>query len=792
MAKDFYTNINLHKNSLLDSKIDPQISLPTTNLFEGRIITHKGKVYIYYNGAWVSVSDLAILAEKANLATLAEKANLATLAEKAELAEDLVGRPEVYNEEFTFQPTANTDSVRDGIATIKSIKGNTVVANQLVNGRETLTLISGRKYYLNIQGAAYIITATSGQVLEVNAGDVVIDLAKFFNTDNEPTSLEEFERLYPNLPTDYNKGSFLNFNAEEIKSVGFNAFNGEYAKVLGDMQYYLGGNITSLVFKENLEDEGEVIEIPSDNLYTPNTNGYLVATGNDICINLSHSGYRNGEYEPYKESIVNLPIKKYFPDGMKSAGEVRDEIVWDSEKYKAIQRIGSVDMGTLGWIKSSKSGIFGVDFREGSDEILKASYDIICQEYLVVTTQNSLLNTNKSIINSWLYYRGLNVYDDEAWNSMTAAEFKASLSGKYLYYKLATPIETIIEEYNFIDYEVSDFGTEEILSDVPTTPIIAEIQYGFNAVDVIRNNLFNIKKIFDLLLTKLSLTGGTMSGAIDMSTNPFINAGFEYVENLPTNNNFIGRQVFYNNKPYYYTGKEWITFPENSGGGGATGNFWNLLEANPEVTASSYLPTDDSVGVFEYLFSREELKKSRDIVVDFSRYQGGRTFRDFFSAYIDDVYTVYPYEWAYEQNTDLRFTRFKVLLTNNPYTYPIAILLPDNPIIKTNFSEVMTGLEYPNEEQARFFYLYPNSSVMVDFELQQHENRDYPILVNITAVSSFGTATYDSQRCSTEENQNTINNYLTANNIPYSTNKTTGEILYNAQDLLASICSKLK
>lgn len=491
--------------------------------------------------------------------------------EKSILADDLGGREETREEQFTYQATANDESVKDGLAIVKSIKGNTVVANQLfkknlhnpisgisvtydnskftVNGiipstdvvyldqdytqykqgdkililyphnkpnpHGTFVILSDRQFnnYYRVRNdtdKVIFTIKTTGDlrpifpcVKEQPYEDIqfslkIINLTQMFGAGNEPSTAEEFERLYPNLPKEYNEGSLLNFNADSIKSVGFNAFNGEYAKVLGGMQYYLGGNITSLVFKENLEDEGEVIEIPSDNLYTPATNGYLVATGSDICINLSHSGYRDGEYEPYKESIVNLPIKKYFPDGMKSAGEVRDEIVWDEsiEKYKAIQRIGSVDMGTLDWEKSnSVSGIFGVHFGTNLDEIYKALNNIICQDYLIVTAQEKLLNTNKSIINSWYYYRGLNVHDDEAWNSMTATEFKASLSGKYLYYELETPIETIIDDYDLIDYEVSDFGTEEIIADEPTTPIIADIQYGFNAVDEIRNHRFKIKRL---------------------------------------------------------------------------------------------------------------------------------------------------------------------------------------------------------------------------------------------------------------------------------------------------------
>ena len=64
---------------------------------------------------------------------------------------------------------------------------------------------------------------------------------------------------------------------------------------------------------------------------------------NDICINLSHTGWKNGTYEPYKESSLDLPvIKKYFPNGMRSAGTAFDSIEWDSTKQKwvAVQRIG--------------------------------------------------------------------------------------------------------------------------------------------------------------------------------------------------------------------------------------------------------------------------------------------------------------------------------------------------------------------------------------------------------------------------------------------------------------------
>jgi hypothetical protein len=126
-----------------------------------------------------------------------------------------------------------------------------------------------------------------------------------------------------------------------IETIGFNAYNGEYAEVIGGQAYYLGGTISTAYFSTVKGGDRVEITADSDGIYTPPANGYIYATGNDICINLSHSGVRNGEYEPYKKNIRLLPeIRKYFPDGMNGNANVWDEI--NSEK--AIKRWGIVDL----------------------------------------------------------------------------------------------------------------------------------------------------------------------------------------------------------------------------------------------------------------------------------------------------------------------------------------------------------------------------------------------------------------------------------------------------------------
>ena len=49
---------------------------------------------------------------------------------------------------------------------------------------------------------------------------------------------------------------------------------------------------------------------------------------------------------------------------------------------------------------------------------------------------------------------------------------------------------------------------------------------------------------------------------IDLGQNNLLNGGFERVIALPLENNVIGRQVLYQGKPYWWNGKEWISWED--------------------------------------------------------------------------------------------------------------------------------------------------------------------------------------------------------------------------------------
>lgn len=207
----------------------------------------------------------------------------------------------------------------------------------------------------------------------------------------------------------------------------------------------------------------------------------------DVCVNLSHSGYRDGEYEPYWENVLSLPISTYFSDGMRGVGTVHDELT----KTKAIKRFGIADLGSLDYTAVSGSTY---NYFASSDisDIKQASSttavgNIICAKYLTDSVRNIYVGADMSIgvnnSNARVWIKD----DNYTYDTAGAAELKADLQGVYLVYELDEPTVTSINPPLDLSYRVDDFGTEEVLSEGLTAPMNAEIAYALNAVDTIRN-----------------------------------------------------------------------------------------------------------------------------------------------------------------------------------------------------------------------------------------------------------------------------------------------------------------
>lgn len=171
-------------------------------------------------------------------------------------------------------------------------------------------------------------------------------------------------------------------------------------------------------------------------------------------------------YEPYTSSTTDLPTLTYFPTGMKSAGDVYDELL----PNKAITRVGMVDLGSLNWTYDSSVPRFTSSDIVSAVAVPSSNSNIAnikCAVYDSISL-NGLAQSNKCIAVST---GGVISAKDTAYTS--ASTFKSSLSGVYLYYELKNYVETDADAE--IIYRFYQYGTEQILPVNGTTPTTAPI-----------------------------------------------------------------------------------------------------------------------------------------------------------------------------------------------------------------------------------------------------------------------------------------------------------------------------
>lgn len=402
-----------------------------------------------------------------------------------------------------------------------------------------------------------------------------IDLTLMFGAGNEPSTVEEFEAMFPKSYYPYTSGQIINLTTNALETVGFNQWDEEweigsinastgekeasninirsknYIPVEPGSTYYVNIGSGDLLTKLRVRCyDAAKNYLGADITYTPRNENIVIASNcyyilfyafqqygttykGDICINLSDES-RNGTYEPYRREIRalnvsrNLTPEPYDPNKTYAVdkGVLKDNKIyqcktailtpeaWDASKWNLVReamvgegcsagsaydsytktkgalRLGVVDLGSLNWTILSNYPYFLSTEKIGaaipSATTVKAN--ILCSKYIAI--KNTAFNdgTDKSIsINSNGY---IGVYDSAYSN---AATFKAAMSGVYLVYELATPIEFDLDgDWNNV-YRVANDGTEEIVptedaqGNPTTTPLVAVIKYNQDFTQTIVN-----------------------------------------------------------------------------------------------------------------------------------------------------------------------------------------------------------------------------------------------------------------------------------------------------------------
>lgn len=366
----------------------------------------------------------------------------------AGFANNLVGRGEAIEAEIDFRPSGGK-SIEDGVARVKELRGNTIV----------------------VDGAFLSCKADAIKSVGFNVWDEQWEQG-FINDQgiDGPASSEirsrNYIRVLPN--TAY---YFPHYLSETYGQSGSNFF-----RVLF---YDKDKNVISATTTyTNWGEASWIMTTPANCAYIRfYTNLGSGKYNGDICINISHTGYRNGEYQPYMQFVrrIDERIKNEFPNGIK----MFDKVYNKNGKGYIMKGTGEVDMGSLSW--GYFNGAFYAAVPNKADGRLGHS-DVIAEYYTAVPGGGSQAGQNGNI---WSESGTTNVYVKDA-SYADVANFTRAMQGITLYYELAEPI---IIEYNEpfnLDYEVWDFGTEEMLASEPSAPIRGLIAYGFNAVDEIR------------------------------------------------------------------------------------------------------------------------------------------------------------------------------------------------------------------------------------------------------------------------------------------------------------------
>lgn len=436
------------------------------------------------------------------------------------------------NQYFTYRESPTTV---DGLAKIKSIKGNTLIWNQiqpntisrthagvtytydngkltvsgtatstswwLYGGLPTMSMKANHKYlfmfgkgmegaslttfnwYLPNSGQRFytdgIITINSDTEqyvqLQVSEGYTintvlypqVFDLTQMFGSGNEPSTVDEFISLFPLLYYAYNAGTLLSFNGTGIKTVGKNQLanivRGYFSVGAGAISvdndsesfvFYaikgktyvsssavtLNRNAIARCDTPNLVNGSPIYDVVNTSrtwtaTWTGWTVWYVYSSRNETVENSAQVEFGTiaTAYEPYTSHTTNLPVSTYFPTGMKSAGSVCDELT----PTKAITRIGAVDLGSLTWTGWEDNGSY-IFYASITDKKVGRTNPCVCPLYeynrnvsVWTDLKDKQITGNPS--NSSVYIRNSSYTD--------ATAFKTAMSGVYLYYELATPVE---------------------------------------------------------------------------------------------------------------------------------------------------------------------------------------------------------------------------------------------------------------------------------------------------------------------------------------------------------------
>ena len=489
----------------------------------GDVVRYSGKLYRFTvahpAGAWTGTDAEQTSVKEELDRAVALKANVDGYYETMRVgtADNLTPRGEASEEIIMSRTAGGNNAIESGDALIKSIKGNSVVRNQYVRDHKFETLPSSSVWLdyggdYQVSNGELTVTVTKeyagiAQKISVIKGHKYLFIfeakspnetrllvpylwPEYFPEQNIAIATPEFKTC-ATIQTAVKTGSDSAIGVRAASSAEMGAtYTAKNLSMFDLTQMFGTGNepATPEEFAHRLGYDS-IEQVP----YIPYNEGEIVSC------NAEGIRTTDAEGDTYERKWATT-LHEYFPRGLQSVGNVYDEIT----STKAVKRIGSVDLGTLVWtLRTSFNGYcYYADVIDKNKKRLECN--VIAAGYVSIPENGTDSNIfskmldgciagfyNLTSSNSWVYIR------DDRYTSVE--EFIAGVTGKLLYYELATPEEYTYDELNLTERVVPG-GTEEAIvpEGVLSTPLKIDVVYPIDTYGTIVNNKKNIGNISQL------------------------------------------------------------------------------------------------------------------------------------------------------------------------------------------------------------------------------------------------------------------------------------------------------
>lgn len=319
----------------------------------------------------------------------------------------------------------------------------------------------------------------------------IFDLTAMFGSGSEPSTVEEFEKIFPAAYYPYNTGEIVSAGVTEVVEQGRNLFDVEKCAALG-LYYgfeidtnktlqialkdgktcptnvsfgiaYIRGNtmanwlITSQGLVETKTDSSKMTDSTQIMVVCyPGNKETMQSIADAFDIMLVDGIYKPDTmpaYAPFHRNEYPIPEAiRALPGYGWSAGTARNYADYENKRY--VQCVGNMDLGTLDWEFNTTSSVgnhFYAYVKHLNFKYLgvfgTTVYNVLCSKYVTVArSSNVFVDKTLTLDGGSTTVSQIQVKDT---TYTDAAAFKQAMQGVILYYELANPIVTDIS--NLID-----------------------------------------------------------------------------------------------------------------------------------------------------------------------------------------------------------------------------------------------------------------------------------------------------------------------------------------------------